>query len=123
MNAEMQNAEFKKTSGCWLLASGSIRNFFQLIRFKVSLAITFSAFAAEVICSGHIHIYLLFPALGIFLLASGASAASLLLLSAIDRQGDSLILQLLSSISLFSCWLFSNFSFQDPSVTGYFSHR
>ena len=33
MNAEMQNAEFKKTSGCWLLASGSIRNFFQLIRF------------------------------------------------------------------------------------------
>ncbi len=52
----------------------AIRSFFQLIRFKVSLAVTFSAFAAEVISSGHIYIYLLFPALGIFLLASGASA-------------------------------------------------
>ena len=45
-----------------------------LTRFPVSLAVTFTAFAAIVISTGDITAAMFFPVAGIFLLASGASA-------------------------------------------------
>lgn len=50
------------------------RSFFSLIRLGVSLAVTFSAFTAAIVYSGEVKGDLLLPILGIFLLASGASA-------------------------------------------------
>jgi protoheme IX farnesyltransferase len=52
----------------------SIRLLFTLTRFPVSLAVTFTAFAAMVVSSGEVTLSSLLPVAGIFLLASGASA-------------------------------------------------
>jgi len=52
----------------------TFRSFLILIRFPVTLAVTFSAFAAAVVYSGTISLSLAIPVLGIFLLAAGASA-------------------------------------------------
>ena len=46
----------------------------ELIRIKISLSVTLSAFAALVLASGNISLTLIFPLTGIFLLACGASA-------------------------------------------------
>ena len=48
--------------------------FLTLIRWKVSAAVTLSAFAAMVVYTGRFSLLQVFPVLGIFLLASGASA-------------------------------------------------
>ncbi len=45
-----------------------------LTRFPVSLAVTFTAFAAMILSAEHLTLSLLIPVAGIFLLASGASA-------------------------------------------------
>jgi protoheme IX farnesyltransferase len=45
-----------------------------LVRFPVSLAVTFSAFAAMVVATGELQTGMLWPVTGIFLLACGASA-------------------------------------------------
>jgi heme o synthase len=50
------------------------RSFFRLTRITVSLAVTFTAFAAAVIYAGVISGGILFPVGAIFLLAAGASA-------------------------------------------------
>lgn len=52
----------------------SFRSFLTLIRFKISVAITFSAYAAAVTCRGRLSLNDLLPVSGIFLLAAGASA-------------------------------------------------
>lgn len=52
----------------------SFRHFFSLIRLGVSLAVTFSAITAAIVFQGVPSAWLLWPVLGIFLLASGASA-------------------------------------------------
>jgi heme o synthase len=52
----------------------SFRSFLAFIRFKVSAAVTFSAFAAAIICRGSFFLPDLLPIAGIFLLAAGASA-------------------------------------------------
>jgi protoheme IX farnesyltransferase len=52
----------------------SLRSFLTLIRFTVSLAVTFSAIAAAIVYSGDVSTAMLLPFLGIFLLAAGASA-------------------------------------------------
>jgi heme o synthase len=52
----------------------SFKSFLAFIRFKVSAAVTFSAFAAAMICRGSLFLPDLIPMAGIFLLAAGASA-------------------------------------------------
>jgi len=52
----------------------SLRPYLQLIRPGVTLAVTLSALASAVICGGGISFSLLWPMIGIFLLAAGASA-------------------------------------------------
>jgi len=52
----------------------SLRPYLQLIRPGVTVAVTFSALASAVICSGGVSISLFWPVAGIFLLAAGASA-------------------------------------------------
>ncbi|MEI6682949.1 MAG: protoheme IX farnesyltransferase, partial [Bacteroidota bacterium] len=54
--------------------TSTFRVLITLTRFPVSLAVTFTAFAAMVICTGDITSAMFFPVAGIFLLASGASA-------------------------------------------------
>ena len=66
----------------------TIGSLFQLIRLKVSLAVTFSAFAAGVICAGYIHSAFLFPILGIFLFACGASVLNQFQEIIFDRRMD-----------------------------------
>ncbi len=56
------------------LQTSTVRVLITLTRFPVSLAVTFTAFAAMVICAGDITAAMFFPVAGIFLLASGASA-------------------------------------------------
>ena len=51
-----------------------LRSFLLFIRFKVSIAVTFSAYAAALICRGSFSLLDLLPMSGIFLLAAGASA-------------------------------------------------
>jgi heme o synthase len=51
----------------------SFRSYLSLIRFKVSIAVTFSAYTAALICRGSFSILDLLPMSGIFLLATGAS--------------------------------------------------
>ena len=53
--------------------TSSFRDLLVLTRFPVSLAVTFTAFAAMVICTGDVALPMLLPVAGIFLLASGAS--------------------------------------------------
>lgn len=52
----------------------SLRSFLTLIRFSVSLAVTFSSMAAAIVYAGAVTTSMLLPFLGIFMLASGASA-------------------------------------------------
>jgi heme o synthase len=52
----------------------SFRSFLAFIRFKVSIAVTFSAYTADVICRGSLSLLDILPVSGIFLLAAGASA-------------------------------------------------
>jgi protoheme IX farnesyltransferase len=52
----------------------SLRSFLTLIRFTVTLAVTFSAITAAVVYAGTVSSSMLLPFLGIFLLAAGASA-------------------------------------------------
>ena len=52
----------------------SFRSFLAFIRFKVSIAVTFSAYSAAIICRGNFSSQDLLPMSGIFLLAAGASA-------------------------------------------------
>jgi len=49
------------------------RSFLTLIRFKVSIAVTFSAYASALICRGSFSLLEILPMSGIFLLAAGAS--------------------------------------------------
>ena len=56
------------------MQTSSFRVLFVLTRFPVSLAVTFTAFAAMVISAGEVTLPMLLPLAGIFLLASGASA-------------------------------------------------
>jgi len=56
------------------LHTSNIRVLFVLTRFPVSLAVTFTAFAAMIISAGQVNVQMLLPVAGIFLLASGASA-------------------------------------------------
>jgi heme o synthase len=63
----------------------TIGSFFQLIRFKVSLAVAFSALAASVIAASSFYFFLLIPSLGVFFLAAGASALN----QVQERQLDS----------------------------------
>ena len=51
----------------------SFRSYLAFIRFKVSFAVTFSAYAASLICRGSFSILDLLPMSGIFLLSAGAS--------------------------------------------------
>ena len=52
----------------------SLRSFLTLIRFSVSLAVTFSSIAAAIVYAGTVTTSMLLPFLGIFMLAAGASA-------------------------------------------------
>jgi len=52
----------------------SFRSLLAFIRFKVSIAVTFSAYTAAIICRGSFSLLDLLPMSGIFLLAAGASA-------------------------------------------------
>jgi heme o synthase len=52
----------------------SFRSFLAFIRFKVSIAVTFSAYTAALICRGSFSWLDLLPMSGIFLLSAGASA-------------------------------------------------
>lgn len=54
--------------------TSSFKDLIILTRFPVSLAVTYSAFAAMVLATGTISYPMIWPTLGIFLLASGASA-------------------------------------------------
>jgi heme o synthase len=56
------------------LRSFSFKSFLAFIRFKVSLAVTFSAYASGLICRRGFSLLDLLPFSGIFLLAAGASA-------------------------------------------------
>ncbi len=56
------------------LHNSSFRDIITLTRFPVSLAVTFSAFAAMVLADGGLSKTMLWPVSAIFLLASGASA-------------------------------------------------
>ncbi|MEI6888179.1 MAG: protoheme IX farnesyltransferase [Bacteroidales bacterium] len=52
----------------------SLRPYIQLIRPGVTIAVSCSALASAVICAGGVPVSLLWPMIGIFLLAAGASA-------------------------------------------------
>ncbi|MCX6286258.1 MAG: protoheme IX farnesyltransferase [Bacteroidetes bacterium] len=52
----------------------SLRYYLQLIRPGVTIAVTFSALASAIICSGSFSLSVFWPLTGIFLLAAGASA-------------------------------------------------
>jgi protoheme IX farnesyltransferase len=52
----------------------SFRSFLAFIRYKVSIAVTFSAYTSALICRGSLSILDILPMTGIFLLAAGASA-------------------------------------------------
>ena len=52
----------------------SFRSFLAFIRYKVSIAVTFSAYASALICRGRFSFTDIVPMTGIFLLAAGASA-------------------------------------------------
>ncbi|MCX6268016.1 MAG: protoheme IX farnesyltransferase [Bacteroidetes bacterium] len=56
------------------MQTSGLRVIFVLTRFPVSLAVTFTAFAALVLSPVHLSLSSLIPVAGIFLLASGASA-------------------------------------------------
>jgi protoheme IX farnesyltransferase len=56
------------------LHTSNFRVLYVLTRFPVSLAVTFTAFAAMIISAGQVNFQMLLPVAGIFLLASGASA-------------------------------------------------
>jgi heme o synthase len=56
------------------LHTSNLRVLYVLTRFPVSLAVTFTAFAAMIISAGQVNFQMLLPVAGIFLLASGASA-------------------------------------------------
>ena len=54
--------------------SAGFRDILTLIRFPVTLAVTFTAFAAMLLAKGEFQTEMLWPLAGIFLLAAGASA-------------------------------------------------
>jgi heme o synthase len=56
------------------LQTSSVRRFLAFIRFKVTIAVTFSAYTAMIVCRESFSLLDLLPVSGIFLLASGASA-------------------------------------------------
>lgn len=54
--------------------TNQLKIYFALLKYKVSLAVTFTAITGYVICSGSVHSELLWLFMGVFVLAGGSSA-------------------------------------------------